>query len=133
MSFQDLCKKLEAKIQASYEEGVTVLEAERLAGEFLSAQIQVSNELKRADLSARMRKSGLKAIRAAVYLNVVQTAEKRPTEAQTAAMVDSDEIVSTEQTSFDTAEVERDALERYYSIFQNAHIYYRGIAKGKFE
>ena len=133
MSFQALCKSLEKKIQDSYEQGVTILEAEKLAGEFLSAQLKVSEELKKADLDARMRKSGLKAIRAAIYLNVVQKADKRPTEAQTAAMVDSDEIVIGEQTSFDTAEVERDALERYYSIFQNAHIFFRGVSRGKFE
>jgi hypothetical protein len=48
-------------------------------------------------------------------------------------MIDNHEIVVSEQDSLDKAEVNAEELERYYSIFQNAHIFYRGISKGKFE
>jgi hypothetical protein len=133
MTFQALCESLEGKIQDSYTTGVTLEEAEKLAGEFLHALIKVSSELKNRDLDARMKKSGVKSIRAAIYLDILQKNEKKPTEAAIGALIDSDKIVLGEQTSLDQAEVDRDELERYYSIFQNAHIFYRGIARGKFE
>lgn len=132
-NFSQMCKALEAKIQVSYEEGVTVAEAEKLAAEFLHAQLRVSDELKAQDLSARMRKSGLKAVRAAIYLEIVQKSEgKKPTESNIGALVDSDELVTGEQNAMDTAEVERDALERYYNVFGNCHIHFRNISKGNF-
>lgn len=130
--FLKLCESLEAKIQNSFEQGTSLEEAERLAAEFLYAQLQVSKELEAKDLDARMRKSGLKAVRAATYLDKRQNSDAKPTEAALAAMVDSSELVVAEQDALDTAEVSRDALERYYNIFSNAHIYYRGVAKGSF-
>jgi len=132
MSFKQLCSELEASIQASYESGVTMEEAEKLASKFLYAQMQVSNELRKADLDSRTRKSGLKAVRAAVYLEIVQTSEKKPTEAGIGAMIDVHEIVQSEQTAFDLSEVERDDLKRYFDIFTQAHVHFRTIAKGSF-
>jgi hypothetical protein len=130
VSFKQLCQDLEQEIQTSYEQGVSMVDAERLAGKFLAAQIKVSDELRKSDLDARLRKSGVKAIRAAIYLDIVQKSEKKPTETGIAAMVDSDDIVKSEQEALDKAEVERDYLERYYNIFINAHQHYRNIAKG---
>lgn len=132
MSFSKYCQSLETKIQATYEEGVTMETAERLAAEFLGAMMKVSAELKNLDLDARMRKSGVKAVRASVYLEIVQKNEKKPTETQIASMIDTDKLVSQEQDGLDKAEVERDDLKRYYDIFQNAHVFYRGVAKGNF-
>lgn len=130
--FKELCEQLETKIKLSYEEGVTLEVAERLASEFLYAQLAVSSELRKADLDSRMKKSGVKAIRAAVYLAEVKGAEKKPTEAMIQSIIDSDELVTGEQKGFDEAEVERDDLKRYYDIFTNAHIHFRGVAKGNF-
>lgn len=131
--FTELCKSLESKIQSSYEQGVTLEEAEKLAGEFLYGQIQVSEELKKADLDSRMRKTGVKSIRAAIYKNILSKNDKKPTEAAIQAEIDTDTLVTSEQESFDKAEVDKNSLERYYDIFVNAHIFYRGVAKGKFE
>lgn len=133
MNFKELCKQLEAKIQQSYEQGTTMEEAEKLAGEFLSAQMAVSEELKAKDLDSRMRKSGLKAVRASAYLEIVQKADKKPTETQIDSMINTDSLVSQEQDGYDKAEVEKEALERYYNIFREAHIFYRGVSKGRFE
>lgn len=133
MSAQKLYKELEAEIQASYEEGVTLEAAERLAGKFLYAQIQLSATLRGADLDARMRKSGLKAVRAAVYSDIVGRSEKKPTVDALEHMLNSNELVNGEQVELDKAEVERDELERLYDIFLNAHIYFRGVAKGRFD
>lgn len=133
MSFAKLCKDLESKIIKSYEEGVSLEDAERLAAEFLYGQMAVSGELKKADLDSRMRKSGVKAVRAAIYLDEVKKGDKKPTEAQLTAILDSHEVVALEQQSFDTAEASRDELERLHNTFRDAHIHYRGVAKGKFE
>lgn len=131
--FQEFVEAMEGKIVDTYE-GVTIELAESLAAEFLSAQLQVSKELKKHDLNARMSKSGLKAIRAAVYTESAKLVDgKKPTEAAIAAMVDSDELVLGEQRSLDVAEVERDELDRVFNVFSNAHIFYRGVSKGRFE
>lgn len=132
-NFKKLCESLELKIKQAYEHGTSLEDAEKLASEFLYAQMQVSNELKILDLDARMRKSGVKAIRAACYLETIRSIEKKPTEAKLTALLDSDNICSLEQSALDKAEVERDALERYYNIFVNAHVHFRNVAKGRFE
>lgn len=131
--FKSLCDQLTQRIQSAYSEGVTLEDAEKLASEFLFAMIKVSAELKNADLDTRMKKTGVKAVRAAIYLDTVQKNEKKPTEAQIAALVDTNELVQTEQVSFDTAEVARDDLERYYNIFKEAHVHFRGVSKGRFD
>lgn len=133
MSFQKLCQNLEQKIQQSYQSGTTLEEAEKLAAEFLLAQLKVSEQLKASDLDSRIRKAGVKAVKGAIYLDIVQKAEKKPTEAQITATIDTDKIVSDEQSALDQAEVQRDELERYYNIFREAHVFYRGVSRGKFE
>lgn len=133
MTFKELCEQLESKIQSSYADGVTLEQAEKLAAEFLHAQMTVSAELKKADLDSRMKKAGVKAIRAAIYGDILSKNEKKPTEAAIDHLINSDKIVLGEQEELDKSEVDRDDLNRYYNIFQNAHIYYRGIAKGKFD
>lgn len=130
MSFTKLCQQLEAKIQNSYLEGITLEDAEKLAGEFLHAQMQVSAELRKADLDSRMRKTGVKAVRAAIYADTCSKSDKKPTEAQIEHTINVNELVQGEQNELDQAEVAKDDLVRYYNIFREAHIYYRGIAKG---
>lgn len=132
MSFEKLCEQLENKIVKSYD-GVTLEEAEQLAAEFLYAQIIVSKELKKYDLDSRMRKSSVKSIRSAVYKETISLSEKKPTEAAIEAIINTHKIVQSEQNDLDIAETVRDNLDRYYSIFLNAHIYYRGLAKGRFD
>lgn len=133
MTFKEFCAAMEDKIISSYESGVSLEEAERLAAEFLHAQIKVSRELKEADLSTRMRKSGLKAVRAAVYLEGATGSEKKPSDVLLNAQVDTNELVSGEQDAYDKAEVALAELERLHSVFREAHIFYRGVSKGRFE
>lgn len=128
-----LCNMLADKIKSSYEDSITMEMAENLAGEFLCAQIQISAELRNADLDARMKKNGLKQVKAAVYLNKATETDKKPSDVLLQAVVDRDEIVAGEQKSFDEAEVDRDMLQNYLSIFKDAHIHFRSIAKGRFE
>lgn len=131
--FEALCKSMEDKIKGAFQEGVSLEDAEKLAGEFLYAQIQVSSQLKTADLDARMRKTGVKAVRAAIYLDGATKGDKKPSDVMLQALVDADPIVQGEQNDYDKAEASKDELERYYNIFREAHIHFRGIAKGKFE
>jgi hypothetical protein len=122
--------ELESLIIASYESGVTLPEAEQLAGRFLAAQLRVSEELRKTDLDSRMKKSGVKSLRAAAYLDECSKVEKKPSDVLLGAIVDSSPTVLEEQGAFDEAETARDELERLYSIYQNAHIHFRTIAKG---
>ncbi len=128
--FIEECTKI---IEQAYTEGVTSDSAEKHAAQFLHAQILISDELKAVDLDARMRKSGVKAIRAAVYLDEVKKNEKKPSDTLLEAVVNSTKIVQDEQTALDVAEVSRNELENYLSIFKDAHIYMRSLAKGKFD
>lgn len=133
MKFTELCEELTNEIKSAYESSVTVEEAEKLAGKFLYAQIQVSEELKTADLDSRMRKAGLKSLRSAIYMDVCAKAEKKPTEAGIDALINTDTLAMDAQKSFDNAESDKEGLERYYNIFREAHIFFRGISKGRFE
>lgn len=132
MSFTQFCKNLEIKIQKSYEEGTSLEEAERLAAEFLVAQIRVSEALKAASLDSSMRKSGLKAIRATVYLEAAREGDRKPSDTLLNAVVDVHEVVQTEQNELDKNTSESEALKRYYDIFTHAHVFYRGVARGNF-
>jgi len=132
-NFKKMCDDLTAKIQASYEEGITLEAAEKLAGEFLHAQIKVADALREADLDARMKRTGTKAIKAAVYLAEATKGEKKPSDVLLAAVVDTSKEVIEQQDLYDRAEVERDALQNYFNIFKEAHIHFRAIAKGRFE
>lgn len=130
MTIKELCKELEDLIINGYQGGITLDEAEKYAGRFLHAQMQVSSHLRNADLNARMRKSGLKAIKASVYLDICSKSEKKPTEAMIEATIAQTTIVNTEQDASDEAEVEKADLERYYDIFREAHVYFRQMSKG---
>ncbi len=131
--YQTMCQELTEAIERSYTEGVTMDEAEKLAGRFLHAQMATANELRDADLDARMRKSGNKSLRAAVYLEAATKDPKKPSDVLLEALVNSNELVQGEQTRFDEAEVNRDALQNYLSVFREAHVHFRTIAKGKFD
>lgn len=126
-------EELERDIKKAYETSVTIEEAERMAAKFLGAMFELGLGIRNSDLSARMRKAGVKAIRAAVYLDEAKKGDKKPTEATLTALVDSDKIVGDEQAAFDSAEVEKNLLQNYYDICREAHVYFRGVAKGRFE
>ncbi len=121
---------LESVIMDAYSNRVTMDKAEQLAGEFLHAQLTVTHSLSSLGLDARMRKSGLKAVKATVYLEECKKGEKKPTEATLTALIDTNPMVSSEQQGLDEAEIQVEELERYYNIFQSAHVYFRQMARG---
>lgn len=128
-----ICQSLSEKIKSAYEAGLTMEEAEKLSGEFLYGMTQVADALRDADLDTRMRKTGLKAIKAAIYLEEAKKTDKKPSDVMLAALVDCNDLVAGEQEGFDAAESSKDHLQNYYNIFKEAHVYFRGIAKGRFE
>lgn len=130
MNFKQRCEELEQLIQNAYTESITLDEAEKLAGNFLHATLQVSSELSKADLDARTRKSGMKYIRAGAYLEIIQNSEKKPTEASIDHTINANVQVVSEQSALDLAEVNKAELERHYDIFNQAHIYFRQMSKG---
>lgn len=125
-----LCERLSEEIKNSYEESITMEQAEKLAGKFLHAQIAVSNALRDADLDARMKKSGVKAIKAAIYHEEVSKADKKPSDTFLQNIIDLNETTKQEQDLLDSAEVERDLLHNYLTIFKDAHVHFRQISRG---
>lgn len=132
MTFKNLCAELEEQITEAYTSATSPLEAEKLAARFLTAQMRVSDELRKADLDSRMRKSGLKAVKAAVYMEACSKADKKPSDVLLEHTINMHELVAKEQDGLDEAEVTRDDLERYFRIFESAHVYFRNVAKGGF-
>jgi hypothetical protein len=126
-------KQLEQKIIQSYQEGVTPLTGETLAAEFLAAQISVSEEIKRASIKARLSKSVVKEERGKLLYKEATTPEKKPSDTLLNALVDSNIDILACQMAYDKDEETANELERLYNIFREAHIFYRGVAKGKFD
>ena len=123
--------ELEKDIQNAYESGVTIEEAEKLAAKFLGAQIRISNVLANTDLDSRMRKSGVKAIKAAVYMDAATKSEKKPSDVMLNNIVDMNEIVQGEQRSFDEADVLKDKYQNYLNICKEGHVYFRQMSKAQ--
>ncbi len=126
-------KDLLALIERTSDEGVTLEEAERAAAMSLGIMNTISESLKTMDKDVRYRKAGLKAIKSAVRLEEVKKFEKKPTEGALEDAVNMSVLVQGEQDAFDTSEVDKEELERQYSIAKESHIYFRGVSKGRFE
>lgn len=122
----------EEAIQKVYTEGVELGEAEKVAAKFLTAQLRAGETFKAADLDARMKKTGLKAIKAGVYLAEVQRAEKKPSDVLLEAIVNQSKLVTDAQNALDTAETYRDELANYMNVFREGHIFFRKIMGGDF-
>lgn len=123
------CEEITSDIKNSYEMSITIPEAERLAGKFLYAMLVLSESVRQADLNSRMRKSGVKAIRAAIYLEAVQKSDKKPSDVLLEQMINSNPIVASQQEGFDTADVNKDFLQNVYNVSKEAHVHFRTIAK----
>ncbi len=126
-------KDLLALIERTSDEGVTLEEAERAAAMSLGIMNTISESLKTMDKDVRYRKAGLKAIKSAVRLEEVKKFEKKPTEGALEDAVNMSVLVQGEQNDFDSAEVDKEELDRQYSIAKESHIYFRGVSKGRFE
>lgn len=126
-------QELHQDIMNAYETTPTIEESEKFAAKFLSAQIRVGSELSKADLDSRMKKQGVKAVRAAVYLENATKGDKKPSDVMLQALVDRDEVTTEAQRVFDEAEVYKNELDNYLNVFQNAHLYFRNLSKGRYE
>lgn len=127
------CEELKEIVDRAYRESVLIDEAEKLAARFLSAQMLIADELRRADLDARMRKNGVKTLKAAIWYEAATKEDKKPSDKQLDALVERDSLVSKEQKAFDQADVYCECLNNYLNIFKDAHIYFRGISRGRYE
>ncbi len=122
----------EENIKEAYEHGVAPPHAIKMAARFLHAQIKAGEVFKDADLDARMKKAGLKAIKASVYLGEAGKSEKKPSDVMLSALVDQHEKVRAAQKDLDTAEVYRDEIQNYLNVFREGHIYFRKIGGDTF-
>ncbi len=128
-------KRVLQAIKKAYTEGTSMEDAEKLAAKFWHASYTAATELRNADLDARMKKAGYKAIRSAAYIAEASKdrgGDKRPTVDMLEALVTKGNDVKEAQERLDRAENERDSLVNFLTIFREGHIYFRGIAKGNF-
>lgn len=125
--------ELQGILHQAYEGSVTIEDAERYAALFLETQMKIATRLQRADLDARMRKSGVKATRAKVFQAECAKSDKKPSDSVLEAAIEVSEEVRTEQQNYDNADSTREMLQTYLGIFREAHIYFRGISKGRYE
>lgn len=122
-------KLLKRQVESAYESGVTVEDAERFAAKCLGAQITIAEALAVADLDSRMKKNGVKAVKAAIWHRAATDGDKKPSDKMLDAIVDMDKIVQDEQRSFDIADSHKDSLKVLLDIFKDGHIYFRNIGR----
>ncbi len=132
-TLEKVCAGLEKDVKQAYEEGVTLMEAEKLAAKCLGVQLQLAREIKVVDLDSRMKKHGIKAIKAQVYMEELAKHEKKPAEAFLDHAVNQSPLLTAAENDFAIADTDKEELTNFFGIFKDAHIYFRGIAKGKFE
>lgn len=132
-TINDILAELKTAIDAAYENGVTMPEAEKLASMALSYRIAIADELRSIDIDSRMKKHGVKAVRAAVYMEELKKHEKKPAEAYLENAVNISDLVEKAEREFAEADVTREHLENYMSVLADAHVYFRQIAKGNYE
>jgi len=125
----DIKQEVVDLLQDTYQNGITLDQAEKEAAFFLSHQLNVSDALKAADLDVRMRKNSLKAVKAAIYMELCTKGEKKPTESFLEHALNTNPLVSQAQDELDEAEVNFADLTRQFGVYKEGHIYYRGISK----
>lgn len=124
---------LQHEIARAYQGDVTISDAEKLAAKFLLAQMEVADELSQYDLDARMKKNGVKAKRAMVYMEAATRSDKKPSDTLLEHHVAMDPGVQLAQNTYEESDAKRESLSLYLGIFKDAHIYFRGISKGRYE
>ena len=129
----DVCGELKSIIETAYNEGVSVMEAEKLAAKTLVVRLELSQELKVVDLDSRMKKHGVKVTRADAYMSEIKKHDKKPVESFLEAAVTMDGNVIEAEHDYAKADVQKEMIQNYLDIFKDAHIYFRGIAKGTYE
>ena len=106
-------------------EGLSAVEAERRAGEFLSVMATIVNwrHLLAQD------KIRLMSVQTAVYAEQMAAGTaKTVTENKLAA--EASQAYTKSREDFESIENDLNYLKAYYEIFNNAHIFYRSVAKG---
>ena len=132
-TLNEVFESLRTTIEKAYESGVTLQEAERLAAQTLLIRLQLADQIKSMDLSARLKKHGVKAVRAQVYMEELAKHDKKPAENYMDNAVNLSDLVKAEEREYAEADVSKDQMMTYMDIFKDAHLYFRGIMKGTFE
>lgn len=128
-----ICQELKQSIERAYAEGVTMQEAERLAAKTLSVRMMLADSIQVADLDARMRRHGVKAVRASAYMEELSKHEKKPAEGFLENAVNLNPDVAQEEREYATVDTEKDRFFTYLGIMADAHIFFRNVAKGSYE
>jgi hypothetical protein len=128
-----ICEELKLAIENAYNEGISIPDAEKLAARTLTARLELSDEIKSAALDSKMRRNGVKVVRANAYMDEITKHDKKPAEAFLENAVNLSPEVNEEENSYAEAEAELSRLIAYLDVFKDAHLYFRTIMKGSFE
>lgn len=131
----DINKEFDLLLKAvtnAYEHGVTMDEAEKLAAKCLGVQLKIASELLVLDIDSRMKKNGMKASRAQIYLDLCGAADKKPSDTFLEHKVNLNSTVNASVDLYERASALFENLSLYLSIFKESHVYFRGVAKGNY-
>lgn len=119
-------------VKEAHTTGVTMDQAEKYAARFLEAQLTLACELASIDIDARMKKNGMKAAKAQAYLDICRASDKKPSDVYIEQEVTLNKTVNATVDMFERLDARRENLMLYMGIFKDAHVYFRGIAKGTY-
>ena len=128
--------EFDSLIENAYKAHVTLPEAERLASKFLYFMNIIANELKNVGLDAAMRKNGLDDIHNALRIDLrskYKGGNGGTSEPTIEAMIETDQTYRDHRTSLNITKNEKDFLESKFKTAETSHIFFRGIAKGKYD
>lgn len=131
-SLDNLFQELRDFVTEAYEQGTTIEEAEKIAARCLGAQLDIAKALSTADLDSRMKKNGMKASKAKAYSVEMNKYDKKPSDSVLENAVALDPLANQSVDAYEKADAKREELTLYFGIFKDAHIYFRGIAKGSY-
>jgi hypothetical protein len=123
---------LRKAVEDAYSHGVSIEDAERMAAQTLSAQLDIAAALATADLDSRMKKNGMKTMKAKVYMEEIGKHDKKPSEGFLDQAVALDQTVAAATDMYEQADAYKEELTLYFGIFKDAHIFFRGISKGNY-
>ena len=132
MSMNKLCEDLKAAIKKGHETDTSVSEAELLACKALDACLALADEIQSIDLKTRMRKAGVRTIRAQAYMDEIAKHDKKPAEGYLDAAIALQSAVQAAEQDLAEHEVELNRLKTYADVFAESHQYFRAIMKAGF-
>lgn len=126
---QSLINECLESLKQAHERSFNTDKAVKAAASALRATFAVNDFIADADLRARHSKNEIERIEADKYRKYKETATAKITDTALNKMVDSDADVIAAKRAHAEAESEAKNWNNFYNILNNAHIFFRNLAK----